>query len=188
MTPENAVAPAELQSESEIKERKRNAAGWYLKSHLPTRSEHHRVLERAGRHWPTLHGSQWPLTAGRRWPNTMEVKGGYQRRMAGKQSTSIRMCSPSLCWRDELTIQDELIFKGQQIVAPVVTRKELMEKMHASHIGIEGCLRWARETMTGRVWLRSWEIHFQVQCLFIPSQWSRTGANAITQVLCRPVG
>ena len=83
----------------------------------------------------------------RRWPNTTEVKGGYQRRMAGKQSTSIQMCSPLLCWRDELTIQDELIFKSQQIVAPVVTRKELMEKIHASHIGIEGCLRWARETL-----------------------------------------
>ena len=48
--------------------------------------------------------------------------------------------------RDELTIQDELIFKGQQIVAPVAMRKELMEKTHASHIGIEGCLRQARET------------------------------------------
>lgn len=49
--------------------------------------------------------------------------------------------------RDELTIQDELIFKGQQIVVPLVMRKELMEKTHASHIGIEGCLRRARETL-----------------------------------------
>lgn len=49
--------------------------------------------------------------------------------------------------RDELTIQDELIFKGQQIVVPLVMRKEPMEKTHASHIGIEGCLRRARETL-----------------------------------------
>ena len=49
--------------------------------------------------------------------------------------------------RDELTIQDEFIFKGQQIVAPVAMRKELMEKTHASNIGIEGCLRRARETL-----------------------------------------
>ena len=49
--------------------------------------------------------------------------------------------------RDELTIQDELVFKGQQIVVPAVLRKELMEKTHATHIGIEGCIRRARETL-----------------------------------------
>ena len=49
--------------------------------------------------------------------------------------------------RDELTIQNELIFKGQQIVVPAVLRKELMEKTHASHIGIEGCTRRARDTL-----------------------------------------
>ena len=46
-----------------------------------------------------------------------------------------------------LTIQNELIFKGQQIVVPAVLRKELMEKTHASHIGIEGCTRRARDTL-----------------------------------------
>ena len=49
--------------------------------------------------------------------------------------------------RDELTFQNELIFKGQQIVVPAVLRKELMEKTHASHIGIEGCTRRARDTL-----------------------------------------
>ncbi|XP_044167088.1 uncharacterized protein K02A2.6-like [Acropora millepora] len=49
--------------------------------------------------------------------------------------------------RDELTIQNELIFKGQQIVVPAVLRKELMEKTHVSHIGIEGCTRRARDTL-----------------------------------------
>ena len=49
--------------------------------------------------------------------------------------------------RDELTIQNELIFKGHQIVVPAVLRKELMEKTHASHIGIEGCTRRARDTL-----------------------------------------
>ena len=52
---------------------------------------------------------------------------------------------PYIDVRDEVTIQDELIFKGQQIVAAVA--KELMEKTHASHIGIEGCLPRARETL-----------------------------------------
>ena len=49
--------------------------------------------------------------------------------------------------RDQLTIQNELIFKGQQIVVPAVLRRELMEKTHASHIGTEGCARRARDTL-----------------------------------------
>ena len=49
--------------------------------------------------------------------------------------------------RHELIIQGELIFKGQQIVVLAVLRKELMEETHATHIGIEGCLHRARETL-----------------------------------------
>lgn len=54
---------------------------------------------------------------------------------------------PYLDVRDELTIQDELVFKGQQIVVPAVLRMELMEKTHVTYIGIEGCIRRARETL-----------------------------------------
>ena len=43
--------------------------------------------------------------------------------------------------RDELTIQGNLIFKGQLLVVPAALRTELMSVAHASHIGIEGCLR-----------------------------------------------
>ena len=49
--------------------------------------------------------------------------------------------------RDELTIQDEFVFKGQQIVVPATLRKELIEVTHASHIGIEACIRRARESL-----------------------------------------
>ncbi len=49
--------------------------------------------------------------------------------------------------RDELTVQDSLIFKGQRLVIPVALRKEMMELVHTTHIGVEGCLRRARETM-----------------------------------------
>ena len=48
---------------------------------------------------------------------------------------------------DELVIQDNLIFKGPQLVIPATMRKEMMSVTHASHIGIEGCIRRARETM-----------------------------------------
>ena len=49
--------------------------------------------------------------------------------------------------RDELTVQDELIFKGQLLVVPTVMRKELMASTHATHIGIEACMRRARDTL-----------------------------------------
>ena len=60
----------------------------------------------------------------------------------------------------ELTIQDKLIFKGQQIVIPVVMRKELMEKTHVTHIGIEGCLRRAEKACTSNVRPQNWKNTF----------------------------
>ena len=50
-------------------------------------------------------------------------------------------------FRDELTSQDQLVFKGLRLVIPVVMRREMLVLAHATHIGTEGCLRRARETM-----------------------------------------
>ena len=49
--------------------------------------------------------------------------------------------------RDSLTIQDELIFKGQLLVVPTVMRKQLIEEIHSTHIGIEACVRRARDIL-----------------------------------------
>ena len=49
--------------------------------------------------------------------------------------------------RDVLTVQNELVFKGQLLVVPACLRKELMAVVHSSHIGIEGCIRRARDTL-----------------------------------------
>ena len=49
--------------------------------------------------------------------------------------------------RDELTVQDELVFKGTQLVIPYALRKRMMEMVHDTHIGIDGCIRRARECM-----------------------------------------
>ena len=47
--------------------------------------------------------------------------------------------------RDELTVQDGLIFKQDRVVIPLNLRSEIKKKVHSSHLGIEGCLRRARE-------------------------------------------
>ena len=49
--------------------------------------------------------------------------------------------------RDELTLQDQLVFKGQSVIIPATMRKHMMNVVHATHIGIEGCIRRARESM-----------------------------------------
>ena len=43
---------------------------------------------------------------------------------------------------DELTIQDQLVFKGPRIVIPAALRREMMSMIHVSHniIGIEGSI------------------------------------------------
>ena len=49
--------------------------------------------------------------------------------------------------RDELTVQGNLIVKGQLLVVPAAVSTELISVAHASHIGIEGCLRRMRECL-----------------------------------------
>ena len=63
-------------------------------------------------------------------------------------------------FRDELTIQYQLVFKGPRIIIPAVLRREMMSMVHASHIGIEGCIRRARDSL---YWPRRFKgIHWQV--------------------------
>ena len=44
-------------------------------------------------------------------------------------------------FRDELTMQNGLIFKDERLVVPTSFCEEMTEKLHSSHIGIQGCLR-----------------------------------------------
>ena len=47
--------------------------------------------------------------------------------------------------RDELTVQDGVIIRGQRVVIPASLRKQMKNKRHSSHMGTESCLRCARE-------------------------------------------
>ena len=50
-------------------------------------------------------------------------------------------------FRDELIVQDHLVFKGCKLVIPVSMQKEMMSIAHSSHIGVEGCIRRVRDTL-----------------------------------------
>ena len=47
-------------------------------------------------------------------------------------------------FREELTVQNGIIFKGHQIVIPKAMRPELLTRIHSSHLGIAACLRKAK--------------------------------------------
>ena len=69
------------------------------------------------------------------------------------------LVTPYCSIRDELSIYDGLIFKGERLVEPETLRAEIKKELHASHAGVEGCLRRARESVYWRTMnseLRHW--------------------------------
>ena len=54
---------------------------------------------------------------------------------------------PYFSIRDELTVQDGLIFRGQRVVIPQSLRQDMKQRIHSSHLGIGSCLRRAREAL-----------------------------------------
>jgi len=49
--------------------------------------------------------------------------------------------------RDELAIQDGLLFRGDRLVVPKTRRKHMFQTLYSSHQGIESTLRCARKTI-----------------------------------------
>ena len=60
-------------------------------------------------------------------------------------------CKESIldCWnfRDELSVIDGIILKGQKIFVPKSLRPEMLDKIHTGHLGIEQTLNRAREIL-----------------------------------------
>ena len=52
---------------------------------------------------------------------------------------------PYFSFKDEMTVQDGVILRGERVVIPSAMRKEMKDKLHAGHLGINSCLRRARE-------------------------------------------
>jgi len=54
---------------------------------------------------------------------------------------------PYFPYRDEISIQDGLLFRGERVIIPHDMRKLMKDKIHSSHTGIDACLRRARECL-----------------------------------------
>ena len=50
-------------------------------------------------------------------------------------------------FKEELTIQDGILFKGNRVIIPAALRPLMAKKVHSSHIGVDGCLRKARDVL-----------------------------------------
>ncbi|XP_064597501.1 uncharacterized protein K02A2.6-like [Liolophura sinensis] len=48
-------------------------------------------------------------------------------------------------FRDELSVQNGIVFKGERVIVPVSVRPEILHRLHSSHIGLQSCIRRARE-------------------------------------------
>lgn len=48
-------------------------------------------------------------------------------------------------FQDELSHQDGVVFRGERVVIPDALRRDITCRLHASHLGIDGCVRRARD-------------------------------------------
>ena len=48
-------------------------------------------------------------------------------------------------FQEELSHQDGIVFRGERVVIPDARRRDITRHLHSSHLGVEGCLRRARE-------------------------------------------
>ena len=54
---------------------------------------------------------------------------------------------PYATFSDELIVSGGLVYKGHRVVIPRGARDDILQRLHASHIGINGCIRRARDTV-----------------------------------------
>ena len=52
---------------------------------------------------------------------------------------------PYFSMRDEFTVENGLIFRSERVVIPSSLRPVTKRKLHSSHMGVESCLRRARD-------------------------------------------
>ena len=58
-----------------------------------------------------------------------------------------KKCLPFWKFRDELSVSDNIIFKGEKVVIPTKMWPEMLRYIHSSHLGIEKCKHRARDVL-----------------------------------------
>ncbi len=50
-------------------------------------------------------------------------------------------------FREELTVQNGVLYKGCRVIVPPALKSEMLERIHASHLGADACVRKARDAL-----------------------------------------
>lgn len=75
------------------------------------------------------------------------LKSVFQRGWPEDKSALPSVISPYLNMRDEISVQDGLIIKGERVVITKAARGELLRRIPNSHLGVNECLNRARESL-----------------------------------------
>ena len=84
---------------------------------------------------------------------------------------------PFFHFRDEITAHDGLLMRGNRVIVPHSMRMDMKEKIHSSHVGIEACLRRARECLfwpNMSVEIKDYVSQFEVCAKFSENQQKET--------------
>lgn len=100
-------------------------------SYLPISPEQYERFQQATQDDLDLQTLQAVVKSG--WPDTKEnlPKSTY----------------PYWPFRDEITCIDGLMFKGHKIIVPSRLQKEMLDRIHSSHLGVVKCKSRARESL-----------------------------------------
>ena len=55
--------------------------------------------------------------------------------------------SPYFHIRDEITVQNGLLFKANRLLVPTSLRQDILKRIHDGHLGIQSCLRRVRDNV-----------------------------------------
>ena len=55
--------------------------------------------------------------------------------------------APYWNYRDEISIYDGIMFKGEKVIVPKSMQREMLTLIHSSHLGVEKCKRRARDVL-----------------------------------------
>ena len=50
-------------------------------------------------------------------------------------------------YKEELTVQDGVLFKGMKVIVPTSMRPQMIARVHSSHLGPDACVRQARDVL-----------------------------------------
>eukprot|EP00118_Oscarella_pearsei_P024304 m.303614 g.303614 ORF g.303614 m.303614 type:complete len:479 (+) comp40836_c0_seq2:2784-4220(+) len=79
-------------------------------------------------------------------PELQSVTEILQRGWPTTKAAVPQLAKPYYTMRDEMYLQNGLVCKGDRVVIPTTLRADMMAMLHSTHLGIEGCLRRARES------------------------------------------